>query len=127
MFNTIDMWCILGRGTTNGGLAVGTIINLKLGLQPAPFGESGYAPWQGGDFTKDDEPPGKPPFCQTNGTFMITSLTSGVAWSVARPMAASWLAPSSLRSSACSPRRSARRAMPPGGGNQLVSQSGGPS
>ena len=35
MFNTIDMWCILGRGTTNGCLAVGTIINLKLGLQPS--------------------------------------------------------------------------------------------
>ena len=103
MFNTIDMWCILGRGTTNGCLAVDTIINLKLGLQPEPFGEA------------------------ANGTLMITSLTSGVAWSVARPMAASWLAPSSSRSSACSPSRSARRAMPPGRGNQLFCQSGGPS
>ena len=44
MFNTIDMWCILGRGTTNGCLAGGTIINLKLGLQPEPFREAGYAP-----------------------------------------------------------------------------------
>ena len=47
-----DMWCILGRGTTNGCLAVGTIINLKLGMQPKPVSEAGFAPWQGGDFTK---------------------------------------------------------------------------
>ena len=80
MFNTIDMWCILGRGTTNGCLAVGTIINLKLGLQPEPFSEAGYAPWQGGDFTKDGEPQGRQPSCHTDGTLTTTSLTSGVAW-----------------------------------------------
>ncbi|CAJ1346017.1 unnamed protein product, partial [Effrenium voratum] len=32
--NVMDMWRILGRGTTNGGLVVGTIIKPKLGLQP---------------------------------------------------------------------------------------------
>ena len=37
----MGMWRILGRGTTGGGLAVGTIISLKLGLQPEPFGEAG--------------------------------------------------------------------------------------
>ena len=35
--NVEDMWRILGRGTTNGGLVVGTIIKPKLGLQPKPF------------------------------------------------------------------------------------------
>eukprot|EP00445_Apocalathium_hangoei_P036994 CAMPEP_0203959432 /NCGR_PEP_ID=MMETSP0359-20131031/90480_1 /ASSEMBLY_ACC=CAM_ASM_000338 /TAXON_ID=268821 /ORGANISM="Scrippsiella Hangoei, Strain SHTV-5" /LENGTH=280 /DNA_ID=CAMNT_0050893499 /DNA_START=47 /DNA_END=885 /DNA_ORIENTATION=+ len=54
----IDMWRILGRGTTNGGLVVGTIIKPKLGLQPKPFGEACYAFWQGGDFIKNDEPQG---------------------------------------------------------------------
>merc|ERR1712039_1106100 len=46
----IDMWRILGRGTTGGGLVVGTIIKPKLGLQPKPFGEACYGFWQGGDF-----------------------------------------------------------------------------
>jgi len=47
------MWRILGRGTTDGGLVVGTIIKPKLGLQPKPFGEACYAFWQGGDFIKN--------------------------------------------------------------------------
>ena len=47
--SVVDMWRILGRGTTNGGLVVGTIIKPKLGLQPKPFGEACYAFWQGGD------------------------------------------------------------------------------
>ena len=50
--NIIDMWRILGRGTCNGGLVVGTIIKPKLGLQPKPFGEACYGFWQGGDFIK---------------------------------------------------------------------------
>merc|ERR1719242_1130453 len=45
--NVEDMWRILGRGTKNGGLVVGTIIKPKLGLQPKPFGEACYAFWQG--------------------------------------------------------------------------------
>merc|ERR1719379_2280912 len=36
-----------GRGTTDGGLVVGTIIKPKLGLQPKPFGEACYGFWQG--------------------------------------------------------------------------------
>merc|ERR1711972_794126 len=46
----IDMWRILGRGTTNGGLVVGTIIKPKLG----------------GDFIKNDEPQGNQVFYQMN-------------------------------------------------------------
>merc|ERR1711972_105989 len=53
--SVIDMWRILGRGTSDGGLVVGTIIKPKLGLQPKPFGEACYAFWQGGDFIKNDE------------------------------------------------------------------------
>ena len=52
--NVEDMWRILGKGTSNGGLVVGTIIKPKLGLQPKPFGEACYAFWQGGDFIKND-------------------------------------------------------------------------
>ena len=64
--NVEDMWRILGRGTTNGGLVVGTIIKPKLGLQPKPFGEACYSFWQGGDFIKNDEPQGNQVFCQMN-------------------------------------------------------------
>jgi ribulose-bisphosphate carboxylase large chain len=46
--NVVDMWRILNRGMSNGGLIVGTIIKPKLGLQPKPFGEACYAFWQGG-------------------------------------------------------------------------------
>jgi ribulose-bisphosphate carboxylase large chain len=62
----IDMWRILGRGTSSGGLVVGTIIKPKLGLQPKPFGEACYGFWQGGDFIKNDEPQGNQTFCQMN-------------------------------------------------------------
>merc|ERR1712226_554606 len=62
--SVVDMWRILGRGTSNGGLVVGTIIKPKLGLQPKPFGEACYAFWQGGDFIKNDEPQGNQVFCQ---------------------------------------------------------------
>ena len=64
--NVEDMWRILGRGTSNGGLVVGTIIKPKLGLQPKPFGEACYSFWQGGDFIKNDEPQGNQVFCQMN-------------------------------------------------------------
>jgi len=59
-----DMWRILGRGISNGGLVVGTIIKPKLGLQPRPFGDACYGFWQGGDFIKNDEPQGNQTFCQ---------------------------------------------------------------
>merc|ERR1711870_105558 len=64
--SVVDMWRILGRGTKDGGLVVGTIIKPKLGLQPKPFGEACYAFWQGGDFIKNDEPQGNQIFCQMN-------------------------------------------------------------
>merc|ERR1719460_841510 len=64
--SVVDMWRILGRGTKNGGLVVGTIIKPKLGLQPKPFGEACYAFWLGGDFIKNDEPQGNQVFCQMN-------------------------------------------------------------
>ena len=64
--NIIDMWRILGRDTNSGGLVVGTIIMPKLGLLPKPFGEACYSFWQGGDFTKNDEPQGNQVFCQMN-------------------------------------------------------------
>ena len=63
--NVEHMWRIMSRGTINGGLAVGTIIKLKLGLQPKPFGEACYSFWQGGDFIKNDEPQDNL-FCQVN-------------------------------------------------------------
>ena len=64
--NIMDMWRILGRGTSSAGLVVGTIIKPKLGLQPKPFGEACYSFWQGGDFIKNDEPQGNQVFCQMN-------------------------------------------------------------
>merc|ERR1719463_198816 len=59
-----DMWRILDRGTSNGGLVVGTIIKPKLGLKPEPFGQACYGFWQGGDFIKNDEPQGNQVYCQ---------------------------------------------------------------
>jgi len=59
-----DMWRILDRGTSNGGLVVGTIIKPKLGLKPEPFGQACYGFWQGGDFIKNDEPQGNQTYCQ---------------------------------------------------------------
>ena len=38
-----DMWRIFGRGTANAGLVVCSSIKPKLGLQPGPSGEAGYA------------------------------------------------------------------------------------
>ena len=76
------MWRILGRGTKDCGLVVGTIIKPKLGLQPKPFGEACYAFWaglatiafgeacygfcMGEDFIKNDEPHNNQIFCQMN-------------------------------------------------------------
>ncbi|MCW8860837.1 MAG: RuBisCO large subunit C-terminal-like domain-containing protein, partial [Rhodospirillales bacterium] len=60
--NIVDMWRILGRDLTNGGMVVGTIIKPKLGLRPDPFADACYKFWLGGDFIKNDEP-------QANQTF----------------------------------------------------------
>jgi ribulose-bisphosphate carboxylase large chain len=56
--NIVDMWRVLGRDLTNGGMVVGTIIKPKLGLRPKPFAEACYQFWLGGDFIKNDEPQG---------------------------------------------------------------------
>jgi len=50
--SAVEMWRILGRGTKDGGMVVGTIFKPKLGLQPKPFGEACYAFWMGGGFIK---------------------------------------------------------------------------
>ena len=60
------MWRILGKGTSNGGLVVNTIIMPKLGLQPKPFDKACYGCWQGGDFIENDELQGNPTVCQMN-------------------------------------------------------------
>jgi ribulose-bisphosphate carboxylase large chain len=48
--NILDLWRVLGRSLTTGGLVVGTIIKPNFGLQPKPFGEACYAFWHGEDF-----------------------------------------------------------------------------
>jgi hypothetical protein len=62
----IDMWRIPGHGTPAGDLVAGTASQAKLGLHPKPVGEASYAPWQGGDFIKNDEAQGNQVFCQMN-------------------------------------------------------------
>ena len=64
--SVVDVWCIIGTGTTDGSLVVGTIIKPKLGLQPKPCGEACYALWQGGDFIKNNELQRNQVFCQMN-------------------------------------------------------------
>jgi ribulose-bisphosphate carboxylase large chain len=56
--NIEDMWRVLGRDVTNGGMVVGTIIKPKLGLRAKPFADACYNFWLGGDFIKNDEPQG---------------------------------------------------------------------
>ena len=60
------MWRILGHGTKDGRVVVGTIIKPNLGLQPKPFGEACYAFWMGGGFIKNDGPQGNQIFRQMN-------------------------------------------------------------
>lgn len=61
--NIVDMWRVLGRPLTNGGMVVGTIIKPKLGLRPQPFADACMQFWLGGDFIKNDEPQGNQTFC----------------------------------------------------------------
>ncbi|HIE00792.1 MAG TPA: ribulose-bisphosphate carboxylase [Thiotrichaceae bacterium] len=63
--NIVDMWRVLGRDLTNGGMVVGTIIKPKLGLRPKPFADACYQFWLGGDFIKNDEPQGNQIFAPT--------------------------------------------------------------
>ncbi|HAI70057.1 MAG TPA: ribulose 1,5-bisphosphate carboxylase, partial [Gammaproteobacteria bacterium] len=63
--NIVDMWRVLGRDLTNGGMVVGTIIKPKLGLRPRPFADACYQFWLGGDFIKNDEPQGNQVFAPT--------------------------------------------------------------
>ncbi len=60
--NIVDMWRVLSRPITNGGMVVGTIIKPKLGLRPQPFADAAYQFWLGGDFIKNDEPQGNQVF-----------------------------------------------------------------
>ena len=71
MFNINDMWCILGRGATYGGLVVGTIIMPELS---EAVGEACYASLQGGDFTMNDAPQGN----QGRGTALMHDLFSSL-------------------------------------------------
>ncbi len=60
--NIVDMWRVLDRPITNGGMVVGTIIKPKLGLRPQPFADACHMFWLGGDFIKNDEPQGNQVF-----------------------------------------------------------------
>ena len=66
--NIADMWRILGRPQTDGGMVVGTIIKPKLGLRPQPFADACYDFWLGGDFIKNDEPQGNQTFAPMKET-----------------------------------------------------------
>ena len=57
-----DLWRVLDRPVTDGGLVVGTIVKPKLGLQPEPFARACHDFWLGGDFIKNDEPQGNQVF-----------------------------------------------------------------
>ena len=66
--NIVDLWRILGRPETDGGMVVGTIIKPKLGLRPKQFAAACFDFWLGGDLVKNDEPQGNQvfaPFRQT--------------------------------------------------------------
>jgi len=51
----IDMWRILGRGSSGGGPVLGSVLKPVLGLQRKAFDEAFYAFWLGGDFINNDE------------------------------------------------------------------------
>jgi len=68
-----DLWRVLGRSVTAGGLIVGTIIKPKLGLQPEPFANAAYDFWLGGDFIKNDEPQGNQVFAPMRRTIPLVA------------------------------------------------------
>ncbi|GAA0285736.1 ribulose-bisphosphate carboxylase [Rhodovulum strictum] len=71
--NIADMWRVLGRSVTDGGMVVGTIIKPKLGLRPQPFADACYEFWLGGDFIKNDEPQGNQVFAPLKETMRLVS------------------------------------------------------
>jgi ribulose-bisphosphate carboxylase large chain len=71
--NISEMWRVLGRPETNGGMIVGTIIKPKLGLRPEPFAKACYEFWQGGDFIKNDEPQGNQVFAPLKETIRLVA------------------------------------------------------
>lgn len=68
-----DLWRVLGRPSTDGGLIVGTIVKPKLGLQPEPFARACRDFWMGGDFVKNDEPQGNQPFAPMKRTIPLVA------------------------------------------------------
>ena len=66
-----DLWRVLRRPITDGGLVVGTIVKPKLGLQPAPFARACHDFWLGGDFIKNDEPQGNQVFAPMKKTIPL--------------------------------------------------------
>ncbi len=68
-----DLWRVLGRPVTDGGLVVGTIVKPKLGLQPEPFAAAAHAFWLGGDFIKNDEPQGNQVFAPLRRTIALVA------------------------------------------------------
>ncbi|MEX5729430.1 ribulose-bisphosphate carboxylase large chain [Rhodovulum iodosum] len=71
--NIADMWRVLGRDVTHGGMVVGTIIKPKLGLRPKPFADACYEFWLGGDFIKNDEPQGNQTFAPLKETIALVA------------------------------------------------------
>ncbi|TCP42955.1 ribulose-bisphosphate carboxylase [Rhodovulum marinum] len=71
--NIADMWRVLGRDVTDGGMVVGTIIKPKLGLRPQPFADACYEFWLGGDFIKNDEPQGNQVFAPLKETIRLVA------------------------------------------------------
>jgi ribulose-bisphosphate carboxylase large chain len=71
--NIVDLWRVLGRPMSNGGMVVGTIIKPKLGLRPQPFADACYQFWLGGDFIKNDEPQGNQVFAPLRQTIPLVA------------------------------------------------------
>lgn len=71
--NIVDLWRILGRPLTDGGLVVGTIIKPKLGLRPQPFADACHQFWLGGEFIKNDEPQGNQVFAPLKQTIPLVA------------------------------------------------------
>ncbi len=71
--NIAEMWRVLERPQTNGGMVVGTIIKPKLGLRPQPFADACYQFWLGGDFIKNDEPQGNQVFAPLKETMRLVA------------------------------------------------------
>ncbi len=71
--NIEDMWRVLGRPLTNGGMVVGAIIKPKLGLRSEQFADACRQFWLGGDFVKNDEPQGNQVFAPLKETIQAVA------------------------------------------------------